>query len=265
MKPQMRQIWGLALLLELGMGAAWAQAAGIHRLAATDWAAGFRITGAMRAGSRMNAPLGACPSPLWKINRNESFSVPNRKVAADPSFSFNRAETPAEPPRHRLFPSVRWGGLSLAAGAGLGWVAAGKAATTSQRWHSAAVYGLIAGAWTETSLALLRPHARVRWTLTDDWLAGGIVTVQTLDDLGTLDFRRAGYNEWLLSNAEVDRQPQLVLTEAAVAGAGIGVMYLLDRAGHRKWAHWLAGLYIAAGAASYYNNEHYARTGKSWF
>ena len=180
--------------------------------------------------------------------------------------SFARAA--AAPPargRRRLFPSRLWGGVGLLAGAGAGWAMAGRDATASQRWHSAVVYGLTAGALTETSLALLRPHARVRWSRKDELLAGGIVMVQTLDDLGTRDFRRAGYGEWLLSNAEVDRRPQLMLTEAAVAGAGIGVMYLLERAGHRKWAHWLAGLYIAAGIASYYNNEHYARTGKSWF
>lgn len=258
MLKQPLQILGITALLGLSPGALWAH------------------TGRMRSEKHRNAAVRRVQKssrPLMYMPL--ALSAPRATGAKQNSFLFV-PYTPAlrslrlgsQAPaikKHHVFPSLRWGGLSMLAGAGLGWAAAGKSATPSQRWHSAAVYGLTAGAWTETGLALLRPHPRVRWSWQDDWLAGGIMTVQTLDYLGTRDFRRAGYNEWLLSNAEVDRRPQLYLTEAAVAGAGIGVMFLLERAGHRQWAHWLAGLYIAAGLASYYNNEHYARTGQSWF
>src|ERR1700684_813686 len=72
------------------------------------------------------------------------------------------------------------------------------------------------------------------WDATNDWLFAGVGASRTLDYFSTLNMRRRGRQEILLTNDVVDNHAAFAVIEAAGTGASIGVCYLFHHYGHHK-------------------------------
>src|SRR5580700_623438 len=72
------------------------------------------------------------------------------------------------------------------------------------------------------------------WDRENDWLFAGVGASRTLDYFSTLNMRRRGRQEILLTNDVVDNHAAFAVIEAAGTGASIGVSYLFHRYGHHK-------------------------------
>jgi hypothetical protein len=72
------------------------------------------------------------------------------------------------------------------------------------------------------------------WDTTNDLLFAGVGASRTLDYFSTLNMRRRGRQEILLTNDVVDNHAAFAVIEAAGTGASIGVSYLFHHYGHHK-------------------------------
>ncbi|HEY2820656.1 MAG TPA: hypothetical protein VGJ06_06400 [Candidatus Acidoferrum sp.] len=72
------------------------------------------------------------------------------------------------------------------------------------------------------------------WDTTNDLLFAGVGASRTLDYFSTLNMRRRGRDEILLTNDVVDNHAAFAVIEAAGTGASIGVSYLFHHYGHHK-------------------------------
>jgi len=72
------------------------------------------------------------------------------------------------------------------------------------------------------------------WGATNDWLFAGVGASRTLDYFSTLNMRRRGRDEILLTNDVVDNHAAFAAIEAAGTGASIGLSYLFHYYGHHK-------------------------------
>ena len=94
------------------------------------------------------------------------------------------------------------------------------------------------------------------WDKENGWLFAGVGASRTLDYFSTLNFRRRGDNEVLLTNDLVDNHAAFAAVEAGATGLSIGVSYLLHRYGHHKLERWVSIVHISAatvGAAHNYS------------
>jgi hypothetical protein len=82
------------------------------------------------------------------------------------------------------------------------------------------------------------------WDKTNDWLFAGVAASRTLDYFSTLNMRRRGRQEILLSNDAVDNHAAFVAIEAAGTGVSIGASYLFHRYGHHKLERWVSIVHI---------------------
>jgi hypothetical protein len=82
------------------------------------------------------------------------------------------------------------------------------------------------------------------WDKTNDWLFAGVAASRTLDYFSTLNMRRRGRQEILLSNDAVDNHAAFAAIEAAAAGVSIGASYLFHRFGHHKLERWTSIVHI---------------------
>ena len=93
------------------------------------------------------------------------------------------------------------------------------------------------------------------WDKRNDWLFAGVGAARTLDYLSTLNMRRRGRQEILLTNEAVDNHAALVAIEAAGTGVSIGASYLFHRYGHHKLERWTSivhiGLATTGGVRNY--------------
>ncbi|HKV60511.1 MAG TPA: hypothetical protein VJO16_01245 [Candidatus Acidoferrum sp.] len=76
------------------------------------------------------------------------------------------------------------------------------------------------------------------WDKQNDWWFAGVGAARTFDYFSTLNLRRRGDNEVLLTNDIVDNHAAFAAIEAAGAGASIGASYLFHRYGHHKLERW---------------------------
>ena len=93
------------------------------------------------------------------------------------------------------------------------------------------------------------------WDRTNDLLFAGVGTSRALDYSSTLNLRRRGLNEILLTNSIVDNHPLFAGIEAAGTATSIGVSYLFHRTGHHRLERWTSIIHIGAtvgGAARNY-------------
>jgi hypothetical protein len=106
-----------------------------------------------------------------------------------------------------------------------------------------------------TPLATLAeaPHPKARptdsdehrfWDKTNDWLFAGVGASRTLDYFSTLNMRRRGRQEILLTDDVVDNHAAFAVIEAAGTGASIGAAYLFHRYGHHKLERWTSIVHI---------------------
>jgi hypothetical protein len=89
------------------------------------------------------------------------------------------------------------------------------------------------------------------WDRQNDLLFAGVGASRALDYASTLNIRRRGLNEALLTNQIVDNHPLFGGIEAAATGASIGVSYLFHRTGHHRLERWVSIVHIgvATGGA----------------
>ena len=87
-----------------------------------------------------------------------------------------------------------------------------------------------------SSAVLLQPHRF--WDKDNAWLFAGVGASRTLDYFSTLNMRRRGDQEILVSNDVVDDHAAFAVVEAAGTGVSIGASYLFHRYGHHKLERW---------------------------
>jgi hypothetical protein len=82
------------------------------------------------------------------------------------------------------------------------------------------------------------------WDKTNGWLFAGVAASRTLDYFSTVNMRRRGRQEILLTNDAVDNHAAFAAIEAAGTGVSIGASYLLHRWGHHKLERWASIVHI---------------------
>lgn len=88
------------------------------------------------------------------------------------------------------------------------------------------------------------PREHRFWDKENRWLFAGVGAARALDYFSTLNMRRRGRQEILLSNEVVDNHPAFASIEAATTGASIGASYLFHRYGHHKLERWTSFVHI---------------------
>ena len=83
-----------------------------------------------------------------------------------------------------------------------------------------------------------KPSPHRFWDRTNDLLFAGVAASRVLDYSSTLNMRRRGRQEILLTNDVVDNRPAFAVVEAAATGVSIGASYLFHHYGHHKLERW---------------------------
>ena len=92
------------------------------------------------------------------------------------------------------------------------------------------------------------------WDGTNGWLFAGTGAARTLDYFSTLNMRRRGRQEILLTNDAVDNHAAFVTIEAAGTGVSIGAAYLFHRTGHHKLERWTSIVHISVATTGAVRN-----------
>jgi len=92
------------------------------------------------------------------------------------------------------------------------------------------------------------------WDKRNDWLFAGVGAGRTLDYLSTLNMRRRGRQEILITNDVVDNHPAFATIEAAGTGISIGTAYLFHRYGHHKLERWTSAAHFVVGTSGAIRN-----------
>lgn len=89
------------------------------------------------------------------------------------------------------------------------------------------------------------------WDRENDLLFAGVGASRALDYASTLNLRRRGINEALLTNSIVDNHPLFAGIETAATAASIGVSYIFHATGHHRLERWTSYVHIgiATGGA----------------
>jgi hypothetical protein len=82
------------------------------------------------------------------------------------------------------------------------------------------------------------------WDKENDWLFAGVGASRTLDYFSTLNMRRRGRQEILLTNDVVDNHAAFAVIEASATGVSVGAAYLFHRYGHHKLERWTSIVHI---------------------
>ena len=92
------------------------------------------------------------------------------------------------------------------------------------------------------------------WDKENGWLFAGVGAARTLDYFSTLNMRRRGRQEILLSNDVVDNHAAFAAIEAAGTSVSIGTSYLFHRYGHHKLERWTSFVHIGLATAGAVRN-----------
>jgi hypothetical protein len=76
------------------------------------------------------------------------------------------------------------------------------------------------------------------WNKGNAWLFAGVGASRTFDYFSTLNLRRRGDQEILVTNDLVDNHAAFAVVEAAGTGVSMGASYLFHRYGHHKLERW---------------------------
>lgn len=93
------------------------------------------------------------------------------------------------------------------------------------------------------------------WDKKNAWLFAGLGVSRTLDYFSTLNMRRRGRQEILLTDDAVDNHAAFAAIEAAGTGVSIGASYLFHRYGHHNVERWVSVVHLSlatTGAARNY-------------
>lgn len=105
------------------------------------------------------------------------------------------------------------------------------------------------------------PHRSVHrfWDRQNDWLFAGVgAAARTLDYFSTLNMRRRGRQEILLTNDAVDNHAAFAAIEAAATAASIGASWMFHHYGHHRLERWTSYVHIGlatSGAVRNYSLE----------
>jgi|SRR5579864_9381181 len=83
-----------------------------------------------------------------------------------------------------------------------------------------------------------KPSPHRFWDRTNDLLFAGVAASRALDYSSTLNMRRRGRQEILLTNDVVDNHAAFGAIEVAGTGVSIGASYLFHHYGHHKLERW---------------------------
>lgn len=92
------------------------------------------------------------------------------------------------------------------------------------------------------------------WDGTNGWLFAGTGAARTLDYFSTLNMRRRGRQEILLTNDAVDNHAAFRTIEAAGTGVSIGAAYLFHRTGHHRLERWTSIVHIGVATTGAVRN-----------
>lgn len=82
------------------------------------------------------------------------------------------------------------------------------------------------------------------WDKENDWLFAGVAASRTLDYFSTLNFRRRGRQEVLLTNDLVDDHAAFAFVEAGGTGLSIGLSYVFHHYDHHKLERYTSIVHI---------------------
>jgi len=89
------------------------------------------------------------------------------------------------------------------------------------------------------------------WDRKNGWLFAAVGASRALDYSSTLNFRRRGVNEALLTNDIVDNHAAFAAIEAGGTAVSIGASYLFHRYHHHRLERWTSIVHasVATGGA----------------
>jgi hypothetical protein len=87
-------------------------------------------------------------------------------------------------------------------------------------------------------------HDHRFWDKENAWLFAGVGASRALDYSSTLNLRRRGRQEILITNDVVDDHAGFAAVEAAGTGISIGASYLFHRYGHHSLERWTSIVHI---------------------
>jgi hypothetical protein len=92
------------------------------------------------------------------------------------------------------------------------------------------------------------------WDKQNAWLFAGVGASRALDYSSTLNLRRRGLNEILVTNDLVDNHAAFAVVEAAGTAVSIGASYLFHRSGHHKLERWTSIVHIGLATSGAVRN-----------
>lgn len=92
------------------------------------------------------------------------------------------------------------------------------------------------------------------WDKKNDWLFAGVGAGRTFDYFSTLNLRRRGDQEVLLTNEIVDNHAAFAAIEAAGTGVSIGASYLFHHYGHHKLERWTSMVHFGLATSGAVRN-----------
>jgi hypothetical protein len=87
------------------------------------------------------------------------------------------------------------------------------------------------------------------WDKQNIILFAGVGAARGLDYSSTLNLRRRGINEALLTNAIVDNHAEFAAIEVATTAASVGLSYIFHATGHHKLERWTSYVHIGVTVA----------------
>ena len=99
-----------------------------------------------------------------------------------------------------------------------------------------------------------RVHEHRFWDKRNDWLFAGVGAARTFDYFSTLNLRRRGNQEVLLTNGIVDNHAEFAAIEAVGTGVSIGASYLFHRYGHHKLERWTSMVHFGLATSGAVRN-----------
>jgi hypothetical protein len=92
------------------------------------------------------------------------------------------------------------------------------------------------------------------WDKKNGWLFAGVGAARTFDYFSTLNLRRRGDQEVLLTNDIVDNHAGFAVIEAAGTGGSIAASYLFHHYGHHKLERWTSIVHIGLATSGAVRN-----------
>ncbi|HXY26160.1 MAG TPA: hypothetical protein VEI73_16030 [Candidatus Acidoferrum sp.] len=92
------------------------------------------------------------------------------------------------------------------------------------------------------------------WNNENAWLFAEVGAFRSLDYFSTLNMRRRGRQEILLTNDVVDNHAAFATVEAAATVSSIGASYFFHRYGHHKLERWTSLVHIGVAAVGSVRN-----------